>query len=384
LSAGLSTINEWECKICQHKNFNSNVCSLCGVTNQPAKDSQQKDGGKSDPEGIICSTCTFINHSELKFCEVCESALPDKAQLPTISPTTSPTSSSSKGLKDDSYIKLSFRKGGLNNILTALNKALAQKRWETQDPSNSTNQSSSSSSRNVNNSSGNTTNSFGIDSLIKQNELKNNQINTELTDAFSDLDKLMEKATIMIDLANSINNKLKASSTSTSGGGDNEKFELDKIMASIGIESPVTQKTSGDKFFLDLSRELSLFLQKFIDKKPYQGLIDLVEVYCIFNKARTLNLVSPTDLLMASNQFDKVGSPLTVKKFGNGVTIIQSERFNLTNLTSFILDKLNASDEPLIIRELAIEWNLSLSCAEEYIKVILYFLILLFFINVNF
>mmetsp|Transcript_9306 Transcript_9306/g.25102 ORF Transcript_9306/g.25102 Transcript_9306/m.25102 type:complete len:228 (-) Transcript_9306:348-1031(-) len=50
----------------------------------------------------------------------------------------------------------------------------------------------------------------------------------------------------------------------------------------------------------------------------------LTDVYCLFNRARGTELVSPDDLLAAAQLFQRVGLPLRLRTFPSGFTAIQS------------------------------------------------------------
>ena len=50
----------------------------------------------------------------------------------------------------------------------------------------------------------------------------------------------------------------------------------------------------------------------------------MADVYCLFNRARGTELVSPDDLLQAVNCFRQVGAPLQLKEFSTGVLVVQS------------------------------------------------------------
>lgn len=49
----------------------------------------------------------------------------------------------------------------------------------------------------------------------------------------------------------------------------------------------------------------------------------LTDVYCRFNRARGMELVSPEDLINAANMFSAVNIPLRLRSFDSGVLVIQ-------------------------------------------------------------
>ncbi len=50
----------------------------------------------------------------------------------------------------------------------------------------------------------------------------------------------------------------------------------------------------------------------------------LTDVYCLFNRARQGELVSPDDLLAAARLFPKINPSLSLRQFASGVLVVQS------------------------------------------------------------
>ena len=72
--------------------------------------------------------------------------------------------------------------------------------------------------------------------------------------------------------------------------------------------------------------QLSTFLTTPLDKAG--GLLALTDVYCIFNRARGTELVSPDDLLAAGKLFPQLGASMQLKRFTSGVLVVQSNSHN--------------------------------------------------------
>ncbi|KAH6804169.1 EAP30/Vps36 family protein [Perilla frutescens var. frutescens] len=54
-------------------------------------------------------------------------------------------------------------------------------------------------------------------------------------------------------------------------------------------------------------------------------MINLIDVYCLFNRARGTELISPDDLLQACSLWEKFDVPVMLRKFDSGVVVIQSK-----------------------------------------------------------
>ena len=68
--------------------------------------------------------------------------------------------------------------------------------------------------------------------------------------------------------------------------------------------------------------QLGDFLGPKVDKVG--GMMAMADVYCLFNRARGTELVSPDDLLQACTCFPQAGVPLTIKQFSTGALVVQS------------------------------------------------------------
>lgn len=68
--------------------------------------------------------------------------------------------------------------------------------------------------------------------------------------------------------------------------------------------------------------QLGDFLGPKVDKAG--GMMAMADVYCLFNRARGSELVSPDDLLQACTCFPQAGVPLSIKQFSTGALVVQS------------------------------------------------------------
>ena len=87
--------------------------------------------------------------------------------------------------------------------------------------------------------------------------------------------------------------------------------------------------------------QLSIFLTTPLDKAG--GLLALTDVYCIFNRARGTELVSPDDLLAAGQLFPQLGASMQLKRFTSGVLVVQSNSHNTEQASlAFLASTLNS------------------------------------------
>ncbi|KAG0243240.1 Vacuolar protein-sorting-associated protein 36 [Mortierella sp. GBA43] len=144
-----------------------------------------------------------------------------------------------------------------------------------------------------------------------------------LSQAFQDLQGLMHKAKEMVALAETISKRLAKSNTM-----DNEETATFKTyLLSMGIASPVTKDTAGAVFHKELARELVEFILPLVEREG--GTMSLMDVYCVFNRARGVELISPKDLHTACQLFSELNLPLRLRKFDSGLLVIQTmERYS--------------------------------------------------------
>ena len=93
----------------------------------------------------------------------------------------------------------------------------------------------------------------------------------------------------------------------------------------MGIASPVTRDSAGALYHQELSRQLADWLPAVL--KGSGGILPLPDVFCLFNRARGSELISPEDLLKACQLWAKLRIPLTFRRFDSGVTVVGPGRW---------------------------------------------------------
>ncbi|KAJ3045983.1 Vacuolar protein-sorting-associated protein 36, partial [Rhizoclosmatium hyalinum] len=82
---------------------------------------------------------------------------------------------------------------------------------------------------------------------------------------------------------------------------------------------------TGDAYTQELAKELSDFLHRVLPR--YSGILPLTDLYCLFNRARGVALISPQDLQKSVGLFESLGLPFRVRKFDSGLTVVHSSAF---------------------------------------------------------
>ncbi|GAA6018704.1 hypothetical protein JCM11491_001272 [Sporobolomyces phaffii] len=357
-----SADRSWVCRVCGMKNVPTLElglkCSLCGVPNDlppapasspsplapPAPASTSLDPVETGSR-ITCPTCTFLNHHSMARCEMCDTPLPSFPSAAATRtrprrPSTPSTAASSRpstpslalapaaGGGGGDYVRLSFRRGGIQPFYAALKDCLGKKQWQlgsanvpvarAVERTKGMTTTEGASSPLHKSSSG-----VGIDAILRGIDLNTQTRTDSLDDALKDLESLMKKAKEMIQVAQSINARLSASTTAAAGGGGGggdpaaaKNAAASKLastsLSSFGLLSSVAvtadQSRSDLEYHHSLARELASLLQPrvaphgshgptLIDARG--GVIGLDELWCAWNRARGVALVSPSDLACA-------------------------------------------------------------------------------------
>lgn len=161
----------------------------------------------------------------------------------------------------------------------------------------------------------------GVAGLIAREQQKAAAADRVLDTALQDLQALMAQAQAMVDLAEQFRLQL-ARQPPEPGNQEVMAIDLSDDLVSMGIAAPVTKETAGRKYHKELARQLATFLRVPLERAG--GMMTLPDVFCLFNRARGTELVSPDDLLQAVKALRKVGAPLELREFADGVRVLQS------------------------------------------------------------
>lgn len=325
----------WECPICSFSNITDGkfdeslvetpTCVNCGVPAdfnltkdlinitriEPKKNNKTELERISKQEENICPVCTFINHLQIRNCEMCGTRLPKAKKIRNGSSSKIKVfqlllenGTSHIDMKDVNFIQISFRKsdgllfaeatemtlGELSQKDDVLNKDLvsvngvAVKKSTIQDlPYIETKLSR-----------------IGIASLEKSRETQLMQNDILFNNALSDLSSLMS-------LANDIENLY----------SQYRRIEKNPIKDKNNKKGPSLivdrDKFYNKKVFIDeITRELFEFATlEFKDKEQREGcvMVSLVDFYAMYNKSMRIGVgfISPQELREACENFERLG-----------------------------------------------------------------------------
>jgi len=152
----------------------------------------------------------------------------------------------------------------------------------------------------------------GVAGILRRHEAAQRELGQSVDEAFTDLSALMEKAREMLAFAERMRASLQrdagdvpeelevrclAAITAPTLPKRSSDPPLQSYFLSMGIASPVTRQTAGALFHQQLALQLADFLAPRLEKA--HGVLTLPDTYCLFNRARGTELVSPEDLIKA-------------------------------------------------------------------------------------
>ncbi|KAK1924186.1 EAP30/Vps36 family-domain-containing protein [Papiliotrema laurentii] len=256
---------------------------------------------------IACPACTFLNHPSLRNCEICSTPLPRRSStLPSQASPSPPLAPAITTRQDDNggteTVRLSFRKGGVQEAYRRLKNVLSDKVWE---------RTSGMSRFDASASNGSSTPraGAGIDGILQSISLDAKNQEEHRKEAFKDLEVLMVRAGEMVKMAQSLSAKLSASGSTT----EEDASLIRSSLVQLGLPSPaLTQDMVRDeqKYTEGLAMELGHLLTGHADStslpgsrgglmvgKEGRGVIGLDEVWGLWMRARGVALLPPATLM---------------------------------------------------------------------------------------
>ena len=222
-------------------------------------------------------------------------------------------------------IKISFRGGGQTEFHHQLSRCLEAKAWKVEPAV-----SRAPARREIR---------AGITGIEKKINLKARQDNANISKAFEDLNKLMEMAKPMVQLAQSISTKIRDKQGEIT---EDETVQFKSYLLSLGVDDPITKDTAGSdkKYYQGLAREMFLILDQPIQQSG--GMITLTDAFVRVNRARGLELVSPDDILMAAKSLKETSLPMRLHTFQSGVLVLMTSNHSEEEIRQDLMNQVES------------------------------------------
>lgn len=270
-------------------------------------------------------------------------------------------------LSNNKEIGLRFEKDGKEEFLVAIQKSLDRKSWERNMVLEKTSQPTTEEDTVFSSTNA------GVAGIMRRQERNLQSVDNLAKSALTDLDALMFRAREAIAVVQryasyTAGEEERDDTLSDTTSQVAEKNEMETIMQNIGIVSPVTKFSAGRKYHEQLARQMAdlLLQQGRIDRLG--GMITLTDLYCLFNRARGTELVSPDDLLKAATLSKKLNLGLKLRVFDSGVKVLQADSHSEEVVGQRILSlcsEARFSEAGVQASDLALQLNISLLVAKE-------------------
>eukprot|EP00013_Stygamoeba_regulata_P029739 CAMPEP_0177653048 /NCGR_PEP_ID=MMETSP0447-20121125/13500_1 /TAXON_ID=0 /ORGANISM="Stygamoeba regulata, Strain BSH-02190019" /LENGTH=388 /DNA_ID=CAMNT_0019156423 /DNA_START=37 /DNA_END=1203 /DNA_ORIENTATION=+ len=224
------------------------------------------------------------------------------------------------GTREERFLRFSFRNGGRDDMLTELTKAISVGAWKRVAEESSKRTPAVDRERH----------GVGISGLIRKAESESRERDDTLAEAFTSLDSLMALAQPLVVLSRRL------AAAADNGDELGKHNDLQVAMLQIGIANPVTKDAAGQMFHEELARQLADFSEQQLAASP-GNMITLPDLYCVFNRARGTELISPDDLVRACSLFERLGLQVRMRRFPSGVLVVQSSRESDEHLSKKLL-----------------------------------------------
>lgn len=135
----------------------------------------------------------------------------------------------------------------------------------------------------------------------------------------------------------------------------------------MGIANPVTRMSAGSMYHQELARQMAQFLKLGDQLGVRGGVMTLPDVFCLFNRARGTELISPDDLLDACNLLEGLRLGMHLRAFQSGVLVIQADDFSEAKVAQRVR-ALADTTVPLTALDVASSLGVSITLAQEFVK----------------
>ncbi|KNE60796.1 hypothetical protein AMAG_06153 [Allomyces macrogynus ATCC 38327] len=376
------------------------VCARCGVVPTPS------------PISAACPQCTFANRVSATVCAMCAYPLPSSST--TICPRctlTNPVDATkcracAYVLRDEeavmlppvpksATVKLSFRGGGANAAYKAIKDALQAQAW---------NRISSPRERALSSPVGTLRDPaaaarlspvpgrlapplapsmdtgldmaapIGVGGLVKRQEQEQQLQQQTLDSAFTDLEALMTKAHDMVTLSNAIAAKLRARTATGTESDESLVAQFRSSMMALGATAslgaadlPSSRAATTDDRDRALAREMADFLHHVFAQGKGQGqIIAVSDLYCMFNRARGVAMVSPHDFWTAAQVLATLQVGFEARTLASGTRVVHAARFADTSLFTDLQQW--AARNALDVATAAARWGVAVALAAQLFK----------------
>jgi ESCRT-II complex subunit VPS36 len=160
----------------------------------------------------------------------------------------------------------------------------------------------------------------GVDAIVSRSIARHEQAASVTESAFTgDAETLLQEAAALVNIIK----RYVATLDRHENPHDEENDKLAALLQNMGMTTALRKadfKGREKTFYTELARQLADFLRP---KLKESLMMTLTDVYCLYNRARGTNLVSPEDLLLAVDRLKELHLGLSARTFPSGLRVIQ-------------------------------------------------------------
>lgn len=163
----------------------------------------------------------------------------------------------------------------------------------------------------------------GVDAILAKNALRHKEAAILTDSAFEgDAENLLREAGELVKIITKY-----VATLESSGEGNPDEAHLTDMLSNMGMTSALSKSDMrGNNFYQILARQLADFMLPKLTSAG--GVMTLTDVYCLFNRARGTNLISPDDMLTAASLLGELKLGMSLRSFPSGVKVIQQDAFD--------------------------------------------------------
>jgi ESCRT-II complex subunit VPS36 len=185
----------------------------------------------------------------------------------------------------------------------------------------------------------------GVDAIMAKNALRHKEAARLADEALSgDAEQLLREAAELISViqkyvvtlkktadGSDVDNRGGENGSSGSSGGEDAK-RLAGMLQDMGMTSALTKEDMSrgargkQEYHSIVARQVADFLLPKL--KTTGGILTMTDVFCLFNRARGTNLISPEDLVEAMELTKPLGLGISNRKFPSGIMVVQLDSFD--------------------------------------------------------
>jgi ESCRT-II complex subunit VPS36 len=146
-----------------------------------------------------------------------------------------------------------------------------------------------------------------------------------------DSEQLLKEASELLTVIQKYVSVLQKKQQTTDSQEMEDAQQLASMLEDMGMASALTKKQIGsgkrgenvDEYYELLARQVADFV---LPKLPKMGgVLTLTDVFCLFNRARGTNLISPDDLAEACQLLSTLNLGISKRTFPSGIVVIQMD-----------------------------------------------------------